>query len=496
MERARRAGDTEGGRGRSLGRAPRGLVVVGVGAVALVLLTAFARVIVSSEQAGRDSLEDRAVQRTVIAAHFIEAFNADLRDSIDAHAQVALSGPAPSADEFTAISEMMRFRVAVLLDEEGRAIQTFPADPSLVGADLATGFEHLRRAVDGDAAVTGVVASAVEGEPLVAYAVPYDTPTGRRVFSAGYRAADTPLGAYLLNATVLAGEELHLIDGSGSLITSSSPDTAATLADQDPDLSAALAAGRTSGSYEGAGADRFFIAQPIAGTPWSLVRSLPADAMYAPAEEGRWLPWLLFGGFVSVGLASLWMLSSIMGQRDREERRAGLDALTGVANRRSLDAELGVRLRDERVRWSVLMIDVDRFKAVNDGYGHPRGDAVLADVATTIAASVRDGDVVGRWGGEEFMVIAPGTTLADAGELAERIRAAVASARPGGLHVTASIGVASSSASPPDGLVDLADASLYRAKEDGRNRVTSLAPEVAFPALAGWVEVGPERAPV
>src|SRR5689334_4662880 len=144
MGRTRRAGDGDAARRRALERAPRGLLIVGVGVVALVLLGAFARMIVSSQQAGRASLEERAVQRTVIAEHFIEAFNADLRASIEAHAALALAGPEPTADEFTEINEMMRFRAGVLLDDDGRAIQTFPADPALVGTDLAERYDHLR----------------------------------------------------------------------------------------------------------------------------------------------------------------------------------------------------------------------------------------------------------------------------------------------------------------------------------------------------------------
>lgn len=482
MERARSA-PPDVGRTRSLGGAPRGLVMVGVGAIALVLLAAFARMIVASEQAGRDSLEERAMQRSVIAGNFVAAYAADQRDSIETHARLALAEPAPTAEEFTVVNEMMRLRAGLLLDDQGRVIQSYPADAALVGTDLSVRDDHLRRALDGEASVTGVVRSEGPGESIVTNVVPFDTPSGRRVFSAGYRADDTPLGAYLLNATVLAGEALYLVDESGALITSSLPQTAATLAEQDPDLAAAIAEGQDRGPYEGGGTDRYAVAQSIEGTPWTLVRTLPADAMYAPAQEGRWIPWLLFAGFVGVGVVSLAMLSSIMGQRDREQRRAAVDALTGVASRRALDAELARRQADDRSSWSVLLIDVDRFKAVNDRYGHSRGDAVLAEVATAIAASVRPGDVVGRWGGEEFMVVAPRTTLAESVAIAERVRAAVASARPGGLHVTASIGVAGSDATPADGLVDLADASLYRSKEDGRDRVTALSLVEAFPAL-------------
>jgi diguanylate cyclase (GGDEF)-like protein len=467
---------------RALEHTPRAVVLVGVAAIAIVLLVAFARLIVGAADAGRASLEERAAQRTVISAHFIESYNDDLISSIEAHATAALAGEEVVPTEFDQVNAMLRSQAAVLLDDEGETLQTFPADAELVGVDLAKRYDHLRRAVDGEPAITSVIPSAVEGEPIVAFAVPYDSPAGRRVFSAGYRAEDTPLGDYLLNATVLPGEDLFLVDDAGMVIASSEPDAPAALADRDQALVDALATG-DRGPYEGREGDRYFVAMDIDGAPWRLVRSLPADAMYAPAEEGGWIPWLIFGAFVAVGAASLLMLSAIIGQRDREHRRARRDPLTGVANRRSLDAAVADQ-RGVGLVWSVLMVDVDHFKAVNDAHGHQRGDEVLAAVASLIERSVRADDLVGRWGGEEFMVVVPGARLVEATELAERIRAAVEAESVGDVSVTVSIGVASSERTPDDGLVDLADASLYRAKQTGRNRWVALEPEDAFPAMA------------
>lgn len=467
-----------------LEEAPRRLVLIGVSVIALVLLVGFAQMIRTSDRAGRASLEERAVQRTVITQRFIEAYNADLEVSVLAHAGQALSGPAPTAEELALVSRMMRFPTAVLIDASGRVMQTFPEDPTLAGADLADRDDHLRGAVDGRATVTGVMPAPVGGEPVVDVAVPFETASGRRVLSAGYRVEDTPLGAYLANATVSAGEELYLVDDAGTIIASSEPTASPTLVAQDPDLAGvAMVAG--SGTISSGADERFFTAEAIAGAPWRLIRVLPSEVLYEPAEAGRWTPWLLFGGFLVVGLASLVMLSSLIGQRDHERRHARRDPLTGLANRRSLDAALAARAADPSgERWGVLMVDVDHFKQVNDQHGHQRGDEVLAAVAASLVQSVRPTDVVGRWGGEEFMVVVPGASLATASELAERIRQAVADLRVGTIAVTVSIGFASTETSPADGLVDLADASLYRAKQTGRNRVVSLSPADAFPAMA------------
>lgn len=163
-------------------------------------------------------------------------------------------------------------------------------------------------------------------------------------------------------------------------------------------------------------------------------------------------------------------------------RLARTDALTGLPNRRALEEELA-RAAARAVRagsaLSALVLDVDRFKQVNDRHGHAAGDAVLATVAARAAAALRAGDLMARIGGEEFAVVLPGADLARAAEAAERIRSAV-SAGPiaaGGLalDVTASIGCATLAPGEADGraLLARADAKVYEAKRAGRNRVAS-----------------------
>lgn len=172
------------------------------------------------------------------------------------------------------------------------------------------------------------------------------------------------------------------------------------------------------------------------------------------------------------------------------ERLATHDALTGVHNRRWLEA----RLRDEVERTkryghplALVLADVDHFKRVNDAHGHPAGDAVLRCVADTMARAIRRVDSLARFGGEEFVVVAPETDGDGACILAERLRAIVAGteaivAGASGevaLSVTASFGVASLAGEDARAAADdlaeslfaAADAALYRAKAGGRNRV-------------------------
>jgi diguanylate cyclase (GGDEF)-like protein len=171
------------------------------------------------------------------------------------------------------------------------------------------------------------------------------------------------------------------------------------------------------------------------------------------------------------------------------ESRAATDALTGLPNRRALDETLK-RMVAQALRreapLAVISIDLDHFKDVNDRFGHDKGDAVLAAVGAALSANTRASDVVGRWGGEEFLVLAPDTPLPGALALAETLRAAVARIAVVGveLPISASMGVAicPDDAASQDLLLRQADRGLYAAKALGRNRVER-APEAA-PAAA------------
>lgn len=159
---------------------------------------------------------------------------------------------------------------------------------------------------------------------------------------------------------------------------------------------------------------------------------------------------------------------------------AASDALTGLANRRTLEQVLAREVSAARLLGrpvSLLMIDLDHFKALNDTYGHQAGDDALRAVAAALRTAARAGDVVARYGGEEFAVVLPDTNPRTAAEVAEQLRGAVTAARAI-TPLSASIGAASSpgSGEAPDELVAAADAALYRSKHLGRNRVTAAVP--------------------
>ncbi|HVN22275.1 MAG TPA: GGDEF domain-containing protein [Dongiaceae bacterium] len=202
--------------------------------------------------------------------------------------------------------------------------------------------------------------------------------------------------------------------------------------------------------------------------------------------------------FVSSSARLLVTQNRLLVAKDKLRREASRDSLTGLWNHKAimeiLEREL---LRAERDRHpvGVIMADVDHFKVVNDSWGHAAGDAVLRIIASGIAAMVRPYDSVGRYGGEEFLIIAPGCGIGETWELAERVRTHVAncSIMAGGatVHVTLSLGVSvGQTAADLEKALAGADSALYRAKAAGRNRVE---PGLGRAASAGQGNSAAER---
>jgi diguanylate cyclase (GGDEF)-like protein len=182
--------------------------------------------------------------------------------------------------------------------------------------------------------------------------------------------------------------------------------------------------------------------------------------------------------------------------QDELRHQASHDRLTGLWNRGRILDQLArelLRARREEAPLSVLVADIDHFKRINDTYGHAAGDAVLQEVSRRMLAALRGSDMLGRYGGEEFLIVLPRADVAGGCDVAERLRSVV-EAQPftddgGDYRVTVSIGVGCSAASGFEAttLVRDADQALYRAKALGRNRVDVGTPHVAHlaPAVGG-----------
>lgn len=188
----------------------------------------------------------------------------------------------------------------------------------------------------------------------------------------------------------------------------------------------------------------------------------------------------MIGAVSQFFISSLFVLMLSYKLNQNLEAMITIDGLTGILNRRGLeDAALKMHALSKRMdmSMSILLIDIDYFKTVNDVHGHLIGDDALRHMARVIPSVLRTGDVVGRYGGEEFIVFMPNSVESDAAILGDRIRVAIAASpfTEGKLSIpiTVSIGVADSVKAGYDfkGLVAAADAALYKAKDTGRNKV-------------------------
>ena len=220
-------------------------------------------------------------------------------------------------------------------------------------------------------------------------------------------------------------------------------------------------------------------------------------AVAAPAHA-QWIGWQQAAARAGHAVAAVVVPRSAAALA--AEQASQRDPLTGLLNRRGLEAGIQALLAAVTSPVAVALIDIDHFKVVNDQHGHLVGDQVLCDIAALLARAVRQGDCLGRWGGEEFLALLPDTDAAGAAIVAERLRHAVetdafydlprfpsdgaGTAESIRLQVTISVGVATAvrpAAPRADGVVRRADAALLAAKSGGKNRVV-LAPSGEEPA--------------
>lgn len=439
----------------------------------------------TSQNRNQGQLEQRFVDRTELAAEFVATYVEQLMQREHDAALATLVG---SPEPFDAVVASFDFPAALLIDAQGRVLAVAPNKPDIVGTQLGAKYPHLQSALNGQRAVSPVVPSAATGEPVVGFAVPFETASGRRVFSGAYALRRTPLKSYLNALTSLPGARVYLVDEAGQVLTNAgSIDQVGEFAALQPQIAQA-----ESGRSAGVAGSSFFVSKPVGGTPWRVVTTVPTPSLLAPVQgPARYVPWVILSLLVLAASGICVLTYRLLQGRDhlnavngRLDVLAQTDVLTGVRNRRATTAEVG-RLFDQMQReampLAVLMVDVDHFKRVNDTFGHAAGDAVLIEVAGRLSRSLRANDIIGRWGGEEFVVLLPHADHATATAVANRLRAAVAEATiPAGsggddINVTVSIGSASSLTLRPEGLLAAADRALYVAKDDGRNLVRAAA---------------------
>lgn len=232
--------------------------------------------------------------------------------------------------------------------------------------------------------------------------------------------------------------------------------------------------------------------------PVSTVVLLVSVTLGRTDSQGLWLSYLAFMPTVFTGVGLFALLGFTLDVIQNSQKLALTDGLTELFNRRAFDRELAVAVaRAQRYQrdLTLMLLDIDHFKKLNDTFGHPAGDAVIRSVARVLEQSTRRIDVVARIGGEEFAVILADTPPSAALRLAERLRHAISEAGSESIRFTASFGVAGldEGHQDPESLLKAADEALYAAKSAGRNCVRYAAdPERSPDNFIGLVNAKPE----
>jgi diguanylate cyclase (GGDEF)-like protein len=451
-------------------------MTAGVGSmVSLLLVSAVS--IAHDGQVGHQVVTERFQSRAALTASFVTGHVEDLAARERAQATRLLSDAEVSREVFEQVVLGFGFDAAVLLDSEGRALGVWPPTPGLIGAQLADRYAHLATALDGRTAVSGVTPSAASSVPVIAVAVPFDTSSGRRVFSGAFALDTVRLGISFSEVIPVAGRA-YLIDDAGEIIMSGASD----MTSESPRAltrAELLGLDQPSGSFARGGEWLTFVREPVAGTSWHVVLITPTARLFQAVDGSSHVSWTLFAAFAASGLVGLVLLSRLSRARAIAAATARLDALTQLPNRRAAEEHVhhtaSTAARRSRA-YGVLMIDIDRFKNINDTYGHQTGDDVLAQVARTLRRVARGEDRVSRWGGEEFLVVVSPASEDSIAVLAERFRSAVADmnihvSATKSVTVTISVGGALGTDLAPTRALHAADSALYDAKLGGRNRV-------------------------
>jgi diguanylate cyclase (GGDEF)-like protein len=448
-------------------------------ATLVAILAALAVFIARSQAESRSQLVDNFRLRGSASATLVATYIGQQAERQKATAEQLLSTPVVPQQRFAVVAAAFGTADAALLDAAGRVLDVVPFNRRLVGRPLFNAIPAAREAERGSLTVSGVLPVGAGLERIAAVGVPYETTiVGRRVFAAAYRVGGAQLEAFVEHAVAYPQHQVLLLDSRGQLLAASPTTTASSIWGANLPLAEAASHG-ASGSVPGARVPSTFVAADVKGTPWRIVLMVPDSKLFATiAGTAELIAWSVFGLVALLGLLLVGLFTRSLADRARLsllstelESIARTDPLTGLMNRRGVGETLTrafarARRRGEPV--SILMIDLDRFKQINDRYGHEAGDRVLCAVADCLRDVMRSEDIYGRLGGDEFVV-----AVIEAGEpaarvVAERLAAAAAAVDLSeiGLSegVPMSVGAATGLHATPDELMRAADAELYRVK--------------------------------
>jgi diguanylate cyclase (GGDEF)-like protein len=448
-----------------------------VAAIALViLLAALATAIVLSHDQARSQIDSSFELRGTSSARFVATYVDQQASRQREVARRALAASTVDPARFKLIVGALGSGAATLRDDRGRALDSIPPATSAVAAPIAAQ-PRPTPADDGGVSISGVI-FAPDGSAGTAIATPFSSATGQRTLTVDYPGAELGLDALVDHVISYPEHEVFVVDSAGRVLAASPRTLAETLSGVDPHLAGAIARA-SHGEIQGAREPSAFTATPIPGTAWRLLIAVPNSRLYASITGWTQLiPWLVFALVTVLGALLVALFARSLADRSRltalsaaMERTAQTDSLTGLYNRRALTEQLtrsSARARRHDEPLSVLMIDLDRFKQINDTFGHEAGDQVLCTIADCLRDVLRADDIYGRWGGDEFLVALPKTGSNGAEVTAERLRATAAAIKladiglPDGVQI--SVGVACGVHASQHDLVREADLALYRAK--------------------------------
>lgn len=452
-----------------------------------------------------------------------------LLESLDPQSSAVAPTPADGSPQLDRLESYLTFVLSQFDDYTSLRVFDAEGDPLSRVPQRAGSIElpgDWRDQMMANNAIVGEVNQESSATPVILMAVPILS--GERAVL-GLLAAETKLGtlAGVMRSSLLSknlrktSAELLLVGGDGKVLLSTSPHSAG-----DPEMTfAADLRPLELGEYVNVeGVPMVYVSAPMPRFAWHVVIEKPLEQVFAEATQVRNKTLLgvgmlvtligLFAYSISRGIVSPLerltdaagkvadgdldvkipvkcqdelgkatqvfntMVDQLKQSRDRLEQLSTIDSLTQLANRKHVMEKLSThleRFRRHGTPFSVLLLDVDRFKTINDSLGHVVGDKVLFDLGSTLARLLRAVDLAGRYGGEEFLIILDETRGKEALQTAERIRLAIETsevdAAESAVTFTVSIGVAEVGAGEDeDSLIMRADTALYRAKREGRNR--------------------------
>jgi diguanylate cyclase (GGDEF)-like protein len=294
------------------------------------------------------------------------------------------------------------------------------------------------------------------------------------------------IAAVTASALDVTASRAYLLDGRNNIIVSSEKESAGQ---PMPQSALFAAAGRAQRGVVG---DDFYVSNPVLGTDWRVIIATSENKLLAPLRAAERAAWQLFGAFAAAITLLLVIAGVAFTSLFRLAHARAHDALTGLPSRTLFidrtESVIAEQRRQPSGPLAALFIDLDGFKPINDTYGHAVGDALLKAVAVRLMESLRPGDYVSRFGGDEFMILCEGLRHeSDAHAVAERIRLYVAEpfdVAGHKLQVGTSIGIAlvDDHAHDAASLIHNADLAMYQAKRNGKGRIEQFTADMATAA--------------